>query len=209
MDREVSIVLSREKRNYRKVAQEWYGLTDEQMTGMDVHHNPPLHKGGRNIPEHLFVYHPTLHTAVHEFEFVKWSRVGGQKAHELRNENGKSIHGIRVASIIHPIIHSQKDENGKSEHAVKMGKSAHKEKDEKGKSLHGLRCANLLHAKKDERGKSVASVKGGSKGGKVGSANTNSQKYKCLVTGKISTPGPLTRWQRKRNIDTSLRVRVS
>ena len=78
MNKEVSIVLSVERRNYRKLAQEWYGLTNEQMKGMDVHHNPPRHLGGRNIPEHLFVYHETLHSAVHEDIFTSFAREGGR-----------------------------------------------------------------------------------------------------------------------------------
>jgi hypothetical protein len=36
----------------------------------------------------------------------------------------------------------------------------------------------------------------------------NRQKWMCLKTGKVSSPGPLTRYQRSRGIDTSLRVRV-
>ena len=42
------------------------------------------------------------------------------------------------------------------------------------------------------------------KGGKV----TSSQKWKCLVTGHVSTPGPLSRYQNARGIDTSLRKRI-
>ena len=33
-------------------------------------------------------------------------------------------------------------------------------------------------------------------------------KYMCTVTGKISRPGPLTQYQRKRGIDTSNRIRL-
>jgi hypothetical protein len=84
MDKEVSIVLSVERKNYRKLAQEWYGLTDEQMVDMDVHHNPSRHKGGRNIPEHLFVYHNTLHHAVHGYEYILWARKGSPS---VKNRN--------------------------------------------------------------------------------------------------------------------------
>lgn len=101
MDKEVSIVLSPEGRSHRRVAQEWYGLTDEQMIGMDVHHNPARHEGGRNIPEHLYVYHNTLHSAVHEDEFVLWSRHGGKKAAEKLNAEkdslGRSINAVKGA----------------------------------------------------------------------------------------------------------------
>ncbi len=82
MKKEVSIVLSSERKNYRKLAQEWFGLTDEQMKDCDVHHNPPRHQGGRNIPEHLFIYHYTLHAAIHEASFILWRKeaavMGGQ-----------------------------------------------------------------------------------------------------------------------------------
>lgn len=39
-------------------------------------------------------------------------------------------------------------------------------------------------------------------------ATTNGRKFKCLVTGFISTAGPLTLYQRARGIDTSLREKV-
>jgi hypothetical protein len=58
---DVSLVLSREASNYRKVAQEHWGLTDEQMIGMHVHHEPPRSRGGRNIPEHLYVCSVSVH----------------------------------------------------------------------------------------------------------------------------------------------------
>jgi hypothetical protein len=61
MDRNVSIVLSPGTANYRKVAQKHWGLTDEQMKGMHVHHCPPVSEGGRNIPEHLYVCSPNMH----------------------------------------------------------------------------------------------------------------------------------------------------
>ena len=51
-------------------------------------------------------------------------------------------------------------------------------------------------------------VRAGRNGGKTGSKTTNSQKWKCLVTGHISSPGPLTRYQRSRGIDTNQRIRV-
>jgi hypothetical protein len=40
-------------------------------------------------------------------------------------------------------------------------------------------------------------------------ANTNSQRWRCRVTGHISTPAGLTVHQKHRGIDTSLRDRIS
>ena len=39
-------------------------------------------------------------------------------------------------------------------------------------------------------------------------AKTNGRKFKCRVTGYVSTAGPLTRYQRSRGIDPSLRDQV-
>jgi hypothetical protein len=52
-------------------------------------------------------------------------------------------------------------------------------------------------------------VKGGKIGGKNGSKNTNSQRWECCETGYISTPAGLSTYQKKRDIDTSKRRRIS
>ncbi len=176
MEREVSLVLSREVKNYRKLAQGWYNLTDDQMLGMDVHHNPPRHLGGRNIPEHLFVYSESLHSLIHG-GFTGYAREGARKAHELKNEEGKSIT------------------------AVKAGK-----KGGKAKKNWGLTPEEL-----SDRGRVRGSLQPletrRENGSKMGRAST-SQGWKCLVTGFITGPGSLTRYQMTRGIDPSLRVRV-
>ena len=43
--------------------------------------------------------------------------------------------------------------------------------------------------------------------GKKGVKIVNAQQWQCSVTEYVSTPGGLSHWQRKRGIDTSLRVR--
>lgn len=95
MDKEVSIVLSKERADFRKLAQEWFGLSDEQMEGRHVHHNPPRHQGGRDIPEHLFVYHETLHAEVHRDDFVLWASRGGKLGGKAGSREKKRKHGER------------------------------------------------------------------------------------------------------------------
>ena len=95
MDKNVSIILSREVNNFRKLAQCWYNLTDDQMVGMHVHHNPPRHQGGRNIPEHLFVYHCTLHSAVHGNDFTMWASEGGRMGGIAGDKDKKRLHGLK------------------------------------------------------------------------------------------------------------------
>ena len=146
-----------ERRNYRKVAQEWYGLTDEQMDGMDVHHNPARHDGGRNIPEHLYVYHNTLHSAVHGDEFIDWARKGSSSAHSQRTKEGKSVTAVKAGVG----LHREKDEKGRSLNAVKGIRKLHSVKDEYGRSVQGVKNAERLHAEKNEEGKSVNAIKAG------------------------------------------------
>jgi hypothetical protein len=91
MDKSVSIVLSREVKNYRKLAQVHWNLSDEQMEGMHVHHNPPQHMGGRNIPEHLYVYSAENHKLVHDQEFVLWASKGYEERVKRGTHNKKGV----------------------------------------------------------------------------------------------------------------------
>jgi len=74
-----AIVLVQETKNYRKLAQQHWGLTDEQMKGMHVHHCPERCNGGRNIPEHLYVCSPSVHAHCwHNGDwFVEKAAIGG------------------------------------------------------------------------------------------------------------------------------------
>ena len=56
--------------------------------------------------------------------------------------------------------------------------------------------------------RSAAGKKGGAIGGPKSGAITSAQKWQCLITGHISAPGGLARYQKARGIDTSLRKRV-
>jgi hypothetical protein len=94
MDRNVSIVLAPGTANYRKVAQKHWGLTDEQMKGMHVHHEPPRCKGGRDIPEHLYVCSPSMHAnGWHDLGFwLETQRSAAAKQPvEVRRENGRKL----------------------------------------------------------------------------------------------------------------------
>ena len=82
-----AIVLSPNKYNYRRVAQLHYNLSDEELAEVDIHHNPPRHLGGRNIPEHLYIYHPTTHAAIHG-GYTEYARRGAKAAWEARVAKG-------------------------------------------------------------------------------------------------------------------------
>jgi hypothetical protein len=53
------------------------------------------------------------------------------------------------------------------------------------------------------------SAEGWSRGGSATAKKLNSQKWRCLVTGFVSSLSGLGRYQRARGIDTTLRERVS
>lgn len=114
MDKNVSIVLSKENKNYRRLAQLHFGLSDEQMKGMHVHHNPPRAKGGRNVPEHLYIYSIGNHDYVH----------GG---------DGFVLAGVSSGwEFLNKEIHKDKNEKGKSRHAVRAGRQSVKTHKENG-----------------------------------------------------------------------------
>jgi hypothetical protein len=206
--KEVSIVLSREASSARNLAEQWYNLTGDQMEDRDVHHNPPRHQGGRNIPEHLYVYHNSLHSAVHEDDFTKWSRVGGErggkKVHEKKNEEGKSVHGVKTAES----TNAEKDELGRSINAVKGGtkgaKSTHAQKDKQGRSINAVKGAESCHLEKNEQGKSKVAVKMGQAGAKT----TTAQVWVSTVDGFRSNSGNVARHNKSRGWDPNARVQV-
>ena len=57
----MGLIVKVDNRPYRKIAQDNWGLTDEQMIGMHVHHRIPKCKGGTNDPSNLYVCSPSFH----------------------------------------------------------------------------------------------------------------------------------------------------
>jgi hypothetical protein len=62
---------------------------------------------------------------------------------------------------------------------------------------------------KEKRGIFALTKNNLSENGKKGSKNTNSQKWKCTITGYISTSGGLSRYQKTRKIDTNNRIKLN
>jgi hypothetical protein len=80
MDKDVSIVKV-DKRHYRVIAREHWGLTPEQMKGMHVHHRVWQSAGGSNDPSNLFVCSSWFHLNV-------WHR-GDEHLQVLKSCGGK------------------------------------------------------------------------------------------------------------------------
>jgi hypothetical protein len=124
MDKSVSIVVV-DKRPYRKIVQDKWGLTDEQMQGMHVHHRVPVSKGGTNDSCNLYVCSPWFHKNVWHSEdgfnsLIPYAIEGGRKG------------GLN--SCIGPISYLKKfgifglDPQSKKEAEVKGGLSTFKKK---------------------------------------------------------------------------------
>jgi hypothetical protein len=134
-------------------------------------------------------------------------KIGGKKGGEKAKELGVGVHGRTKEQI-------KKDSRKGGKKTKELGVGIHgrtkeqmcedskkgvKKRKELGIGIHGLTPEQ----------RSENSRKGGKRGGKIGSKKTNSQKWMCTETGFISTPGPLTRYQKARGIDTSKRRRIS
>lgn len=83
-----------DKRNYRKIAQENWGLTDQQMQGMHVHHRIPKSEGGTNDPTNLYVCSPSFHSMWHGYSyFVEWATENGKKTPIEARKKGGTVAG--------------------------------------------------------------------------------------------------------------------
>jgi hypothetical protein len=197
VDKKLSIVKV-DKRDYRTIAQENWGLTKEEMRGKHVHHRIHVSEGGTNDPSNLYVCSPWFHNNVwhNNLFFIEKASEAGQrgaaKGHERKNDKGQSLHAIVMGKAGGVLGDRQKKSEG--------AKRGYLEKNEEGKSVRAVNNAVKGHGEKTEDGKSKRALRM--------VAVTNNQKWQCTVTGKVSTSGPLTLWQKARGIDTSLRVRV-
>ena len=91
MDRNLSIVTV-DKRHYRQIAQDNWGLTCRQMEGMHVHHRIPRSKGGTNDPSNLYVCSPWFHRHVwHDGEaWIEWALKGSRAAVKVNRYKRKN-----------------------------------------------------------------------------------------------------------------------
>jgi len=243
-----SSIVKVDTRHYRSIARDNWGLTREQMKGKHVHHRIKRSDGGTDDPTNLYVCSEWYHDNVwHSSEngFAGCALQGSQKAHEKKNEDGKSVTAVKAGRAAHAKknedgksltglkVHEKKDSQGRSLHALKLheekledgrsaravrnGHKSHQEKLEDGRSARAVNIAENLHSTRDELGMSLHTLEtlhkerdsdGKSLAGKKAADRVNCRKFVCLVTGKVSSPGPLTLWQKARGIDPALRVEL-
>lgn len=151
-----------------------------------------------------------LKVGIHALTFEQRSEIG-KRGNETNKKNGTGVYGMTF---------EQKSEGGK-----KGGKIGGKISGNRNKELNKGYCGLTKEERKAagkiggkisgkivgnqnkelNRGICGMSKKEKSDAGKKGSKNTNSQKWICLETGYVSTPGPLTLYQKSRGIDISKR----
>jgi hypothetical protein len=129
----------------------------------------------------------------------KGGKLGGKNGGEKVKELGIGIHALTTEqrSKNGKKIGQKHKENGTgvcgipTEQRKRMGKKSGQQHYENGTGLFAMTAEQ-----KSEKNK---------KAGKT----TSSQKWKCTVTGYISTPAGLSNYQRAKGIDTSKRIRIS
>ena len=169
---------------YRKIAQENWDLSDDQMKGMHVHHRIPRSKGGTDAPENLYVCSPSFHQEI-------WHN---GRYRQIVKASDAAVSGGLTNVLIH-----QENKTGyfSAESRKKSGKA---------RSLSGS-CA-----KAGKKGGSISgklhSKEHMSEMGKEGAKSLHSQKWQCLATGYVTSAGGLSRYQNKRSIPTSKRKRI-
>ena len=99
-----------DKRHYRKIAQENWGLTDAQMKGMHVHHRRPQSKGGTNDASNLYVCSPSFHyyawhDGVDSLKITMRSAAGGRAGKGV----SKSSKGRKIPNNAREITPEQKE----------------------------------------------------------------------------------------------------
>ena len=172
-----------------------------------VHHKIPRCRGGTNDPENLIDLTLLEHGYIHARMFLE-----GGIQFDFRNPFWK------VLQIEDPALAGEVLDEHRSR-VKRMGDVQGPLNRDTGHMARIQQLSDCSAAGK--KGGSITASKGvgchdpkylgvgGKIGGKRGSANTNSQKWQCTVTGKISTPGPLTRYQRVRGVDPSNRIRIN
>jgi hypothetical protein len=112
MEKGLSIVLV-DKRPYRKIAQDNWGLTNEQMAGMHVHHRVNAHEGGTNDPSNLFVCSSWFHANVwhSRFTLVEHARQAGIRSWKgLSKEESSRRHSLAAKSQWEALTPNQRKE---------------------------------------------------------------------------------------------------
>lgn len=125
--------------------------------------------------------------------FIAWRSLAGKISKEQAIFEAQSLGGKRAARLLQDWWERQ-DPQKKSEIAAKAGKVG-------GVSDLHDGTSRLLHLQK------IAGSGGKAAAGR-GAKKANAQRWRCKITGYVSNAGALSRYQKARGIDTSLREQL-
>ena len=168
------------------------------------HHIVPSHRGGSDDPSNIVTLTVTQHAMWHWAEYFlhgdEWDRIAarglaGISSHEETVQASLQEAGRKTKRMGVGIHDPEASARGRQKIIDnKLGWL-----DPKSQSAAGKKAAEMgvgIHSPEQQ------------KLSKERLAQYNKIKWRCLVTGKITTKGPLTLWQKARGIDTSLRELV-
>lgn len=130
---------------------------------------------------------------------------GQRKGNETNKKNKTGIHGLSKEQRVE---HGRK--GGKlSTGASKGGKVSHQEQAKNPeaysqKQAKAGKVGGTVGGKKNTQAQREARKRNGD----VSAAKTNSQLYRCLITGKVTTAGALANYQKKQGIPAHMKERV-
>jgi hypothetical protein len=157
---------------------------------MHKHHIIPRSRGGGDNPDNIVMLSPYDHALHHAYDFLEggpwfdcrhaaWPLLPESLREEVKLEQRRRKKGQEPPKTFESLSA-----------AGKVGGSIAGPKT----FLLGLGIHGMTAEEKTKRSKKCASI-------------TNSQRWKCRVTGYVSTPSGLTSYQKARGIDTHLRDR--
>lgn len=167
MNRNSSIVRV-DTRHYRTIAKENWGLTDEQMKGMHVHHRVKRSEGGTNDPSNLYVCSPWFH-----------GNIWHDESYWIETQLLKAKIGAKA-------VHTSKDELGRSEHAVAMRDKAWSTKTVEEVSDHCEMMRSFKSSEVDEFGRKISHVPCGVKSKKIRVINISTNEVFIFDSGRLA-----------------------
>ena len=192
------------------------------------HHIVPKYEGGSDDPSNLVELTVTQHAMWH---FAEWQRKGREEDRlawkGLSGHTDTTYELLRWANLQQPreakVLGGQRGA-ARNKELYYNGREGFFSDETRKKAIQSCRQkgAGRFDSKlQSELGKKAAEknrVNGAgaffdkaiqSNAGKVGSKITNSQRWRCTVTGHITTSGPLTCYQKARGIDPCNREKVT
>jgi hypothetical protein len=209
-------------RPYRKIAQENWGLTDEQMKGMHVHHRIPQSQGGTNDPSNLYVCSQSFHAHVWHGKdsfhpLIEWCSENGKKGGKASYEKNRAEGLLQWIKDGRPGLTPEQI----AEVCSRGGKKGGKVTGQKHKRDNTGIFGRTAEERKNDRRKGVQTqiqTKSGifnpdnpnkAEWARLGNKAVNSQKWVSLIDGYISTAAGIYLYHKARGWDTTAKAKLN